>query len=147
MIIGVVRVRGLWGVKPKIRDTLRKLNLTRVNHATLISDSPHYLGMLRVCKDYVAFGKVSKDVAKRLLLKKGEVTRNKKLRDSPEHVKKLDEFLNDLENGKTSMKKFGIKPVLRLKPPKHGYKNIKKPYPYGALGKWPSLDNLLERMF
>ena len=145
MIIGIIRVRGLWGVKPKIRMTLQKLNLTRVNHATLVPDTPYYLGMLKICKDYVAFGKVSKDVAKRILLKRGEITRNKKLKD--DNSKNIDAFLDSLDKGETTIKRFGIKPVIRLKPPKHGYKSVKRAYPYGALGKWPSLDNLIERMF
>ncbi|MCD6227590.1 50S ribosomal protein L30 [Candidatus Micrarchaeota archaeon] len=147
MIIGVVRVRGMWGIKPKIRKTLQRLNLTRVNHATLIPDTSYYMGMLKVCKDYVAFGKVSKDVAKKLLIKKGEITRNKKLKDDNTKMKDIDNFLSLLDKGETSLKRFGIKPVMRLKPPKHGYKSVKRAYPYGALGKWPSLDNLIERMF
>ncbi|MCC7570388.1 uL30 family ribosomal protein [Candidatus Micrarchaeota archaeon] len=147
MIIGIVRVRGMWGVKPKIRETLKKLNLTRVNYITLVPDNPYYIGMLKICKDYVAFGPMNKETIKRMLLKRGEITRNKKIKDDKEKVQQLDSFLDELSEGKTSMKKFGMKQIVRLKPPKHGYKSVKKAYPYGALGKWPNLDSLVERMF
>ncbi|MCK5867836.1 MAG: uL30 family ribosomal protein, partial [Candidatus Thalassarchaeum sp.] len=43
----VIRVRSDRGVKPKIRDTMSMLNLTRVNHAVLIPDTPAYAGMLQ----------------------------------------------------------------------------------------------------
>ena len=147
MILAIIRVRGVWGIKPKIRETLRKLNLTRANHATLVPDSPYYKGMLKVCKDYVAYGQVSKDTAKKLLLKKGEIKRNLKLNDVKDKVKDIDKFIDLLDKGKTSLRKFGVRPVLRLKPPRHGYKSVKKTYPYGALGNWGQLDSLIKRMF
>ena len=39
----VIRVRSDRGVKPKIRDTMSMLNLTRVNHAVLIPVSYTHL--------------------------------------------------------------------------------------------------------
>ena len=42
----VIRVRSDRGVKPKIRDTMSMLNLSRVNHAVLIPETPAYAGML-----------------------------------------------------------------------------------------------------
>ncbi len=147
MILGIVRVRGLWGVKPKIKTTLHKLNLTRVNHITFVPDNGYSRGMLKICKDYVAYGTVSKDLLKRILIKKGEVTRYKKIKDDKDKMAGLDEFIDSLDQGKITLKKFGIKPLIRSKPPKHGYKSVKKAYPYGSLGQWPDLDKLIERMF
>ena len=49
----VIRVRSDRGVKPKIRATMSMLNLTRVNHAVLIPDTPAYAGMLQKAKDYI----------------------------------------------------------------------------------------------
>ena len=49
----VIRVRSDRGVKPKIRHTMSMLNLTKVNHAVLVPDTPAYAGMLQKAKDYV----------------------------------------------------------------------------------------------
>ena len=43
----VVRVRSDRGVERGIRDTMSMLNLTRINHATIIPESETYSGMLQ----------------------------------------------------------------------------------------------------
>ena len=52
----VVRVRSDVKVERTIRETMGMLNLTRVNHATIIPDNPQYRGMLQKAKDYVTWG-------------------------------------------------------------------------------------------
>lgn len=141
--IAVVRVRGLWGVKPKIRTTLEKLNLTRVNHCVVVDDNPYYRGMLNVVKDYVAYGPISPVMMERLIKKRGEFSRKRKVELSDEDIK---QFVKEFFEGKKTLKDLGIKPVFRLNPPRKGYRSIKRPYPYGALGKWPTLDELLMKM-
>ncbi len=141
-LIGVVRVRGIWGVKPKIRTTLEKLRLNRVNHCVIVDDRPQYLGMLNVCKDYVAYGPVSESVVRKLVAKRGRKAGNKRLTE--EEVNQVVEAI--LNGDRKKLKKMGVKPVFRLRPPRKGYKSIKHAYPKGALGKWPSLDELLARM-
>jgi len=141
--IAVVRVRGLWGVKPKIRTTLEKLNLTRVNHCVVVDDNPYYRGMLNVVKDYVAYGPISPVMMERLIKKRGEFSRKRKVELSDEEIK---QFVKECFEGKKTLKDLGIKPVFRLNPPRKGYRSIKRPYPYGALGKWPTLDELLMKM-
>ncbi|MCD6549666.1 50S ribosomal protein L30 [Candidatus Micrarchaeota archaeon] len=141
--IAVVRVRGLWGVKPKIRTTLEKLNLTRVNHCVVVDDNPYYRGMLNVVKDYVAYGPISPVMMERLIKKRGEFSRKRKVELSDEEIK---QFVKEFFEGKKTLKDLGIKPVFRLNPPRKGYRSIKRPYPYGALGKWPTLDELLMKM-
>ena len=43
----VIRARSDRGVTKKIKDTMMMLNLTRVNHATLVPENVTYLGMLK----------------------------------------------------------------------------------------------------
>ena len=53
MVFLVIRARSDRGVTVKIRDTMAMLNLTRVNHATILPSAPSYLGMLNKAKDYI----------------------------------------------------------------------------------------------
>ena len=57
----VIRARSDRGVTKKTRDTMSFLNLTRVNHAVLIPETPSYNGMLQKVKDYVTWGEVDAD--------------------------------------------------------------------------------------
>ena len=63
----VIRARSDRGVTKKIRDTMLMLNLTRVNHATLIPDNVTYAGMLQKSKDYVTWGEVDAETIETLL--------------------------------------------------------------------------------
>ena len=48
----VIRARSDRGVTRKIRETMAMLNLTRVNHATIVMDNPSYRGMLQKSKEH-----------------------------------------------------------------------------------------------
>lgn len=141
MKLAIIKVRGMWGIKPKIKSTMEKLNLTRVNHCVLIDDSPTYIGMLKICKDYVAYGPISNEMIEKLITKRGRKPGNKKIDQED-----ISGFVEKFIQGKTNIKTLGIKPVFRLKPPKKGYKSVKQAYPRGALGKWPNIDELLNKM-
>ena len=55
-MLAVVRIRGIRKVRPKIRDTLMMLNLNKPNNCVVVPETPQYLGMINVVRDYVAFG-------------------------------------------------------------------------------------------
>ena len=138
--IPVVRVRGIWGVKPKIKTTLEKLRLNKINHCVIIDDKPEYIGMLKICKDYVAYGTISEKMITKIVSKRARKIGNKKLNDD-----EVKEVVKAIING-DKLDKIKIKPVFRLRPPRKGYKSTKHAYPRGALGKWPSIDGLISRM-
>ena len=73
----VIRARSDRGVKPKIRDTMSMLNLTRVNHAVLVPDTPAYAGMLHKAKDYVTWGEVDSDTVSNLISERGRMIGDK----------------------------------------------------------------------
>ncbi|MFA5382709.1 MAG: 50S ribosomal protein L30 [Candidatus Micrarchaeia archaeon] len=141
MKLAIIKVRGMWGIKPKIKNTMEKLNLTRANHCVIIDDSPTYIGMLKICKDYVAYGPISDKMIEKLITKRGRKSGDKKIENED-----ITSFVEKFVNGKTDLKTLGIKPVFRLKPPKKGYKSVKLTYPKGALGKWPNIDELINKM-
>ena len=142
-VIAIVRVRGRRNVKPKIRKTLELLKLHRTNHAVVYKATPAVIGMLKVVKDYVTFGEITKEDLTALILKRGEKGR-KKAREiySEEAVK---EFVGKFFNGEGRIKDF-IDPVFRLHPPRKGWKDIKAHYPKGALGYRDNMSLLLKRM-
>lgn len=67
----VVRVRGLRGVRWKVRLLLEKMRLTRKNHCVLLKDGESLRGMLQKAKDYVTWGEAS-EATVALLEKKGK---------------------------------------------------------------------------
>ena len=147
-IIGVVRIRGRRNMKPKIKYTLGLLRLYRPNHCVFYPESPALNGMLQVVKDYVAYGPVSDYVVSSVISKRGEKgsIKLRKLKDN-ESKKMVSKYVSGLKSGMGPNKlKDVLDPVFRLRPPRRGYKNIKKHYPYGPLGRWNSLDDLLKRM-
>ena len=69
----VLRVRGSVNVRTPIADTMAMLHLHKVNHCTLIPDTPSYRGMLGKVKDYVTWGEVDGDTMARLLEQQGRL--------------------------------------------------------------------------
>ncbi len=143
-LIAVVRVRGKRNVKPKIRHILSQLSLLKPNHARVFVANPSIIGMLKEVKDYVTFGEISKDVAVKLILKRGRRGSKKASEFLTEDV--VASFIEGVLSGKKKLRELNIEPVFRLKPPRHGWKDIKLHYPRGSLGFRDNMDFLLSRM-
>jgi|TARA_B100000902_G_scaffold59612_2_gene66654 large subunit ribosomal protein L30 len=151
----VVRVRSDRGVERSIRDTMSMLNLTRVNHATIVPESSTYAGMLQKTKDFVTWGVVDADTIENLLKNRGRMVGGKPVDDaaikSGSEYKTVKQFAKALAKGEASMRSVeGLKPVLRLHPPRgsKGWGGIKKSYVVGgALGfRGDEIASLAERM-
>jgi len=99
-------------------------------------------GMLAVVKDYVAFGLITEDTVLRLLLKRGEKG-SKSLKDLVKEAE-LKSAAKEIFAGK-KVREYA-NPVFRLHPPRKGYKNLKRTYPVGDLGKRDDMDILLKKM-
>jgi large subunit ribosomal protein L30 len=146
---GIVQVRGVVNTRRDIKDTLKMLRLHHINHCVLVPDTPENLGMIRKVKDYVAYGEVDKVTVATLLETRGRVTGDQPLTD--EYVRthstygSIAEFAEALSSGETRLIDMpGLKPVLRLHPPRKGYKTIKRTFPQGgALGYYGTEINAL----
>ena len=135
-----VRIRGAIGMKRVILDTLKMLRMHRVNHGVLIWGEVSYVGMLKKCKDYIAYGEIDEKTLLRLLRARGKVEGNKPLTD--EHIKNLTkykdlkELTKALISGEIQYRTNDInkiKPVFRLHPPIKGHRGtIKKHYNEGG---------------
>lgn len=149
----VVQVRGTVNTRKEIKDTLKMLRLHHINHCVLVPDTPAYLGMIRKVKDYVAYGEADAEVLATIIRTRGRVAGNGRLTE--EFVKEnstfadVDEFARALCAGEATLSDVaGLKPVLRLHPPRKGYRSIKRTFQQGgALGNYGSeINNLLYRM-
>jgi len=152
-MFAVVQVRGVAKTSREIKDTLKMLRLHHVNHCVLIPDTPAYLGMIRKVKDFVAYGEVDAEMLATLLRTRGRIVGNDKLTD--EFIREntrfadIDEYAKALSNGEADFKEIPeIKPVMRLHPPRKGYKTTKRTFQQGgALGYYGSeINSLLYKM-
>ena len=151
--LAVVRLRGTINVRRDVKDTLRMLHLTRANHATIISPTPQYLGMLQKAKDLITWGEISKENILGLLRKRGEITGGRRLTD--DHVKEkgcenLEEVAEKIYTSRLRLKDLdGVKPVFRLHPPSKGYKkSLKRDFTEdGELGyRGEKINELIRKM-
>jgi large subunit ribosomal protein L30 len=149
----VVQVRGVVKTRSDIKDTLKMLRLHHINHCVLVPDTPENLGMIRKVKDYVAYGEADSATIETLLLTRGRVIGDAPLTD--EYIKSnsiysnISEFARALAGGETKLREIpGLKPVLRLHPPRKGYKTTKSTFPQGgALGYYgQEINTLLYKM-
>jgi len=149
MMYAIVQVRGVVNTRRDIRDTLKMLRLHHINHCVLVPDTPEYLGMIRKVKDFVAWGEVDAATIETILRTRGRTEGNHPLTD--EYVKEhssypgIAELAAALAAGEARLSDIpGVKPVLRLHPPRKGYRTIKRTYPQGgALGYYGKEINAL----
>jgi len=129
-VIAIVRIRGTVGVRKSIAETLSRLRLKKVNNCIVLRVNSSYDGMLRKCKDFVAYGELDESMLNKLLTKNG-----------------LENFANGLSDGKDQNELKEHMPI-RLHPPRHGFKNTKKSFVSGgSLGYMgTAINELIGRM-
>ncbi|NHI93131.1 MAG: 50S ribosomal protein L30 [Candidatus Lokiarchaeota archaeon] len=146
----VIRLRGRVGVKYDIADTLKMLNLNRVNHAVVIDNRKSYIGMLQKVKDYVTWGILDENICLHLFKKRARLVGNQPLND--EYVRTYTKYQNIDELAKAFLK-FEVeiknlphlKRVFRLHPPRKGFKYTKK-RPFGDFGELGNRKELVEEL-
>lgn len=153
MTWAVVRVRGEVDVHPKVKDTLKMLNLHRPNHCVIVPEERSFEGMLNVVKDHVTWGEADPDVLSRLLSTRARLVGDEPLTDDAvdegSDFGSIGELAEALSSGKATLKDVeDLKPVIRLHPPRTGYGPVKRPFHRGgALGyRGEEINELLERM-
>ncbi len=143
--IAVVRVRGDVDIRRDIRDTLKMLNLKKVNWATIIDPTPTYMGMVQKAKDFITWGEIDEETLTALIEKWGRGAGDRRL-----GKKEAAEFSKKFIAGETTFRKAGLKPYFKLHPPSRGYERggIKHHVSIGgALGyRGSRINDLLARM-
>jgi large subunit ribosomal protein L30 len=137
----VIRVRGSVNVGREVRDTLRMLRLTRVNHCVVVPKTADHEGMLRKARSFITWGELSQDTLEKLVAKRGRLAGDRRV---PE--KEARELARKISRGE-SVKDSGLKPVFRLSPPSKGYRSVRMGFPRGDLGdRGEKINELLKRM-
>ncbi len=150
----VVQLRGEVDTSGDVVDTLEMLNVGRVNHATLVPETPTYEGMVTKVNDVVAHGEPSAATIAELLRRRGDPAEGSADTDDGwvadntdyDDVAALAEALVAEE---TTLQEQGLSPTLRLHPPRGGHDGIKKSVVEGGqLGPHDTeaIDGLLEAM-
>jgi len=151
----VIRARSDRGVTKKTRDTMAMLNLTRVNHAVLIPETASYAGMLHKVKDFVTWGEVDAGTISTLLAERGRMIGDKPVTDtavkSGSEYSTVGDLAKAIASDEATLRSVeGLKPVLRLHPPRgaKGWGGIKRAYSVGgALGfRGKDIESLAARM-
>ena len=132
-----IRIRGNVDISSQIKDTLKIMRLTKTNHLVLIKENKESKGMAEKVRSYLTYGEIDKETLKKLLIKRGRLTGDKRVTEAflkEKGAKSIDAVVDALEQGK-SPKEFGIKPVFRLSPPRKGFERagIKKTFKEGGV--------------
>jgi large subunit ribosomal protein L30 len=131
------------------------LNLTRVNHAVLLPETASYSGMLHKVKDFVTWGEVDAGTISTLLAERGRMIGDKPVTDtavkSGSDYSTIGALAKAIASGEATLRAVeGLKPVLRLHPPRgaKGWGGIKRAYSVGgALGfRGKDIESLASRM-
>lgn len=153
MMWAIVRIRGHVRRSAAVEDTLRMLRLTRTNHCVIVSQNDATRGMVLKVKDFVTWGDVSAETVAKLLLKRGRSESDGRISDayvkSNSKFKSIWEFAQALTKGEATGNDIrGLRPVLRLHPPRGGFKAIKRPFrDFGDLGyRGEAINPLLDSM-
>lgn len=160
----IVRLRSDINVRGDISDTMKMLNLERVNSATVLADTPEYRGMVRKVQDYCTFGPADAATIESLLKTRGQTHGGGALTDAAlaacSDFKTVADYAAALAEGKASLgirqvaegsktrNVWAVKPVMRLSPPKKGHEGIKHHFRSGGgLGdRGDNIGQLVTRM-
>ena len=141
-MIAAIRIRGLVGKSEKVNNTFQRLRLRKKHVCVLLPERAEIKGMIKKVNNYITYGEIDKETMKELIEKRGKLEGDKKVGSVDE------EFINNLIEGKATLKDKKIKPFFRLHPPKKGFGagGIKKPFKErGALGYRGKEINMLIR--
>lgn len=147
----VVRIKGTVNIPHWAQTTLDGLNLDKRFRATIVPESPEYLGMLRRVKEVVAWTKADTGIVKELLEKRGRKTGYKPITksDIPKEYRSIDELASAIAENKVAISKIeGLKPWFALNSPRGGFKKkTKTQYAQdGVLGEDGELAEMVKRM-
>ncbi len=134
------------------QKAMSELKVERRFSATLVKDDPTTVGMLKLCKDYLAWAPTDKQLLTSLLKSRGKVSERRRLGEAELKMlgfKKYEDLASRLIEGELKLSSFpGLRPFFRLSPPRGGFKEStrKQAGERGVLGRNPKLREIVERM-
>ena len=148
----VLNLRGKIDSTDAVRQALAELKAERKFTATVVADDAPTVGMLKACKDYVAWAPLDSKLLANLLKARGMVSESKKLdQDALKALgfKKYEDYADKImKDGVRLSAQKGIRPFFRLSPPRGGYRlsSRRQASEKGILGNNPKLAELVGRM-
>ena len=135
-----------------VRKALNELWVAKKFSASVVTDDPPTVGMLRLCKDYVAWCPVDEGLLTDLLKRRGMVSGTRSLDGATlkglgykNHEDLAAKMIKD-QVRLSALK--GVLPYFRLAPPRGGFKMSlrRQATERGLLGNNPKLDAIVRRM-
>ena len=148
----VVNMHGAINSSGPVRKALGELKAIRKFTASVVADDQATLGMLRLCKHYLAWSPVEADFLAVLLRKRGMASSTKGL--DAASLKKLgykkhEDLAAKMVKDQLRLSEVeGVRPFFRLAPPRGGFKlSMRKQFSeHGTLGSNPGLQDIVKRM-
>ena len=148
----VVNLHGQINSSVPVRKALNELWIAKKFSASVVTDDPPTLGMLRLCKDYVAWCPVDEGLLTDLLRKRGMVSGTRSLDAATLKelgCKRHEDLAAKMVKDQVRLSALnGVLPYFRLAPPKGGFKMSlrRQATERGLLGNNPKLDAIVRRM-
>jgi len=148
----VVNLHGQINSSAPVRKALNELWVAKKFSASVVTDDKPTVGMLRLCKDYVAWCPLDEGLLTDLLKKRGMVSGTRALDQGSLKTlgyKKHEELAGKMVKDQVRLSAItGVLPYFRLAPPRGGFKMSlrRQATERGLLGSNPKLDAIVRRM-
>ncbi|MCA9485319.1 MAG: uL30 family ribosomal protein [Nanoarchaeota archaeon] len=110
-MILVIRISGMINIPSEVNETLHRIRLRRKYAAVLLNNTKENLKILKLLRNYVAFGEINQETLKKLIKERAMPKDSKTKIDADKVAEGLD---------KKSLGDLGVKPFFRLHPPRGG---------------------------
>lgn len=151
-LILVVNLHGMINSSAPVRKALNELRVAKKFSASVVSDDAPTVGMLKLCKDYVAWAPVDEGLLADLLEKRGRLSSTKTLDAASLKqmgYKNHEDLASKMVKGQLRLSAVkGVLPYFRLAPPKGGFRaSLRRQFTEkGLLGDNPKLEEIVRRM-
>jgi large subunit ribosomal protein L30 len=148
----VVNLHGKINSTRATRRALGEMKVEKKFTASVLTDDGPTVGMLKSCKEFVAWGPVEKETLATLLEKKGMISEKKHLgTDALAELgaKSYEELASRMLDQSLRLSALkNVRPFFRLSPPRGGFKKSlrRQASDGGVLGKNPELAEIVRRM-
>jgi len=148
----VVNLHGQINSSVSVRKALNELWVAKKFSASVVTDDSPTVGMLKLCKDYVAWCPVDEGLLTDLLKKLGMASGTKSLDAATLKelgYKKHEDLAAKMIKDQVRLSALnGVLPYFRLAPPRGGFKMSlrRQATERGLLGNNPKLDAIVRRM-
>ena len=148
----VVNLHGAINSSAPVRKALNELWVAKKFSASVVTDDPPTVGMLKLCKDYVSWSPIEEGLLADLLTKKGMVSTAKHLDSTALKALGFKDHRGLASRMVAEQSRLsavgGLLPYFRLAPPRGGFKrSLRRQFTEkGMLGRNPDLEEVVRRM-